>query len=107
MFSELYSVNLKLCSKQCNKNFVWYLIVAPQLSNGWQHNYSNKTRQAGHANEHSMYSVMSMLSGKLSKSVFGAVTLSITTLTIMTLSITIFSITTRTTIGLVDDTEHK
>jgi hypothetical protein len=22
-----------------------HLIVAPQLSSGWQHNYSNKTRQ--------------------------------------------------------------
>jgi hypothetical protein len=25
--------------------------VAPQQSGGWQHNYSTKTRQAGHTNE--------------------------------------------------------
>jgi hypothetical protein len=75
--------------------------VVPQLSN-----YSTKTRQAGHANEHSMYSLMSMLSGKLSKSVFGAATLSITTLTITTLSITTLSIATLSTKGLVNDTGH-
>jgi hypothetical protein len=34
--------------------------VAPKLSSGWQHNYSTKTRQAGRANEQSMYSLMSM-----------------------------------------------
>ena len=37
-----------------------HLIVAPQLSSGWQHNYSTKTWQAGWANEQSMYSLMSM-----------------------------------------------
>jgi hypothetical protein len=44
-------LNLKLCSKQYNKNFVLPLIVAPQLRSCWQHNYSTKTRQAGCANE--------------------------------------------------------
>ncbi len=62
MLSELHSLNLKLCSKQYNKNFVLHLIVAPQLSGGWQHYYSTKTRQAGHANEQSMYSLMSIVS---------------------------------------------
>ncbi len=49
-----------LCSKQYNKNFVLHLIVALQLRSGWWHNYSTKTRQAGRANEQSMYSLMSM-----------------------------------------------
>jgi len=35
--------------------------VVPQLCSGWQHNYSTKTRQAGRANEQSMYSFMSMI----------------------------------------------
>jgi hypothetical protein len=52
-------LNIKLCSKQYNKKFVLHLIVAPQL--GWRHNYSTKTRQAGRANEQSMYSLMSMV----------------------------------------------
>jgi hypothetical protein len=60
MLSELHSLNLKLCSKQYNKNLFCNLIVAPQLSSGWQHNYSNKTRQVGWANEQSMYYLMSM-----------------------------------------------
>jgi len=34
--------------------------VVPQLCSGWRHNYSTKTRQAGRANEQSMYSLMSM-----------------------------------------------
>jgi hypothetical protein len=55
MLSELHSLNLKLCSKQYNKKFVLHLIVVPQLCSGWQHNYSTKTRQAGRANEQSMY----------------------------------------------------
>jgi hypothetical protein len=38
-----------------------HLIVATQLSSGWQHNYSTKTRLAGRANKQSMYSLMSML----------------------------------------------
>jgi hypothetical protein len=38
---------------------VLHLIVVPQLSSGWQHKYSTKTRQAGHENEH--YSLMSMV----------------------------------------------
>jgi hypothetical protein len=53
-------LNLKLCSKQYNKKFVLHLIVAPQLCSGWRHNYSTKTRQAGRADEQSMYSLMSM-----------------------------------------------
>jgi hypothetical protein len=60
MLSELHSLNLILCNKQHNKKFVLHLIVVPQLSSGWQHNYSAKTRQAGWANEQSMYSLMSM-----------------------------------------------
>jgi hypothetical protein len=59
MLSVHHSLNLNLCSKQYN-NFL-HLIVVPQLSGGWQRNYSTKTRQAGHANEQSMYSLMSML----------------------------------------------
>jgi hypothetical protein len=51
---------LKLCSKQYNKIDLSHLIVAPQLSGGWRHNYSTKTRQAGCANEQSMYSLISM-----------------------------------------------
>jgi hypothetical protein len=43
----------QLCSKQYNKRFVLRLIVAPQLGGGQRHNYSTKTRQAGHANEQS------------------------------------------------------
>jgi hypothetical protein len=60
MLSELHILNLKLCSKQYNKKFVLHLIVVPQLGGGWRHNYSTKTRQAGHVNEQSMYSLMSM-----------------------------------------------
>jgi hypothetical protein len=60
MLSELHSLNFKLCCTQCNKKFVLQLIVVPQLSSGWQHNYSTKTRQAGCTNEQSMYSLMSM-----------------------------------------------
>ncbi len=59
--SELHNLNLKLCSKQYNKSDLLQLIVVPQLSGGWQHNYSTKTRQAGHANEQSLYSLMSMV----------------------------------------------
>jgi len=59
MLSELHSLNLKLCSKQYNKKFVLHLIVAPQLGGGRRHNYSTKTRQAGQANEQSMYSLVS------------------------------------------------
>jgi hypothetical protein len=60
MLSELHSLNLKLCSKQYNKKIILHLIVIPQLSRGQRHNYSTKTRQAGQANEQSMYSLMSM-----------------------------------------------
>jgi len=60
MLSELRSLYLKFWSKQYNKKFVLHLIVAPQLSSGWRHNYSTKTRQEGRANEQSMYSLMPM-----------------------------------------------
>jgi hypothetical protein len=60
MLSGLHSFNLKLCSKQYNKKFALHLIVAPQLSSDWWHNYSTKTRLVGRANERSMYSLMSM-----------------------------------------------
>jgi len=35
--------------------------VVPQLSNGWQHNYATKTKPAAHANEQSMYSLVSKI----------------------------------------------
>jgi hypothetical protein len=60
MLSELHNLSSKLCSKQQNKIFVLHLKLVPQLGGSWQHNYSTKTRQAGQANEHSMYSLMSM-----------------------------------------------
>jgi hypothetical protein len=60
MLSELHSFNFKLDSKQYNKNFVLHLIMAPQQSSRWQHDYSTKPRQAGHADGQSMYSLMSM-----------------------------------------------
>jgi hypothetical protein len=60
MLSELHSLNLNLCSKQYNQIFVLHLIVAPQLSSGWRHNYSTKTKQVGLANEQSVYSPMPM-----------------------------------------------
>jgi len=60
MLYELQGLNLKLCIKQYNENFVLPLIVAPQLSSGWQHKYSTKTRPAGRTNEQSMYSPMSL-----------------------------------------------
>jgi hypothetical protein len=47
-------------NSQYNKKFVLHLFVVPQLSSGRQHNYSTETRQAGHANEQSMYSLMSI-----------------------------------------------
>jgi len=68
MLSVLHSLNLKLCNKQYNKKFILHLFFAPQLSSGWWHNYSTKTRQAGRANEQSMYSLMSM--GEIDLSVF-------------------------------------
>jgi hypothetical protein len=62
MLSELHSLNLKLYSIQYNKKFVLHLIVVPQLTSGQRHNYSTKIRQAGQANEQSMYYLMSMVS---------------------------------------------
>ncbi len=38
-----------------------HLIAVPQLSGSWQHNYTTKVRQAGHADEQSIYSHMSMI----------------------------------------------
>jgi hypothetical protein len=55
MLSELHNFNLKLCSKSTIK-----LLVATQLSGGWQHNYFTKIWQTGHANDQSMYSLMSV-----------------------------------------------
>ncbi len=40
---------------------IFCMILAPQLSGGWWHNYSTKTRQAGSANEQSMCCLMSWL----------------------------------------------
>jgi hypothetical protein len=34
----------------------------PKLSGGWQHNHLTETRQAGHANEQSIYSLLSTIS---------------------------------------------
>jgi hypothetical protein len=34
------------------------MIVGPQLCGGWEHNNSTKTKQTGHANEQSIYSLM-------------------------------------------------
>jgi hypothetical protein len=61
MLSKLHSTNLKLGSKQYNIILHLHLIVSPQLSSGWRHNYSTKTRQAGSAVEQSMYSLMSLM----------------------------------------------
>jgi hypothetical protein len=41
-----------------NKIELLHQIVAPQLSGGWQHNYSTKTRQAGHAYKQYIYYLM-------------------------------------------------
>jgi hypothetical protein len=58
-------LNLKLCSKLYNKIDVLRQIVASQLSGALQHNNSTKTRQAGNANDQSMYSLIAM--GETSK----------------------------------------
>jgi len=47
-------LNLKLWSKQFNYFDLLHLIVAPQLSGGWQHNHSTQTRLTGCTNEQSM-----------------------------------------------------
>ncbi len=36
-------------------------IVLPKLRGGWRHDYTTKTRLAGHAEEQSFYSLMSMI----------------------------------------------
>jgi hypothetical protein len=61
MLSELHRLNFKLCSKQYNKKIILHLIVVPQQSSGWRHNNSTKTRQAGQANQQSMYSLVPMV----------------------------------------------
>ncbi len=66
MLSELLGLNFKLCSKEYNKNFALHLIVAPQLSSGFRHHYSTKTRPTGHTDEQSMYSLTSMVLAYLS-----------------------------------------
>jgi hypothetical protein len=55
---ELYNLNLKLCNKWYDKIYLLHQIVVPQLNGGWQQNYSTKTRQADHANEQSLFSVV-------------------------------------------------
>jgi hypothetical protein len=44
-----------LYSKKYYKIDLLHWIVLPQLSDGCQHNYSTKARQAGHANEQSSH----------------------------------------------------
>jgi hypothetical protein len=58
MLSEPLSFNLKLTTKQYSRVVLLHLIVVPQLSSGWWHNYSTKTRLASSANEQSLYSLM-------------------------------------------------
>jgi hypothetical protein len=47
MLSGLHSLNLKLCSKQYNKKNVLHLIVASQLSSGWQLKLLNQNKAFG------------------------------------------------------------
>jgi hypothetical protein len=49
MLSELHNLDLKLYSKKYNKIDLLPLIIVPQLSGGWQLNYSTKNN-AGCAN---------------------------------------------------------
>jgi len=42
------------------------MVAAPQLSGGWQHNYSTKIRHMGCANEQSINSLMSMVQSDFS-----------------------------------------
>jgi hypothetical protein len=42
------------------KTDLLHWIVEPQLNGGWRHNYSSKTRLAGHAKEQPIYSLLSM-----------------------------------------------
>jgi hypothetical protein len=60
-------LDLKLCKKKSYKIDLLNLIVVPQLSGGWRHNNSTKTRQAGRANEQSIYYEMSMFKTILNK----------------------------------------
>jgi hypothetical protein len=72
MLSELHSFNSKLCSKQNNKIDVLRLIVVSQLSSGWQHNYSTKTRLADCTNEQSnVFSYVYKVSTVTVTSIFG------------------------------------
>ncbi len=62
---SLRNLNVTLVASNCvccvYKTDLMHQIVAPQLSGGGQHNYSTKTRQAGHAYEQYMYSWLSMI----------------------------------------------
>jgi hypothetical protein len=60
-FRCCFDFKLKLCHKKYNKIDLLHLIVAPQLSSGRWHNHSTKTRQVGHVNEHSIYSLMAIV----------------------------------------------
>jgi hypothetical protein len=51
----LNKFDLELCFQEYYKIDLLHQIVASQLSGSWRHNYSTKTRQAGHANEQSIY----------------------------------------------------
>jgi hypothetical protein len=62
MLSELHSLEFKLCSNPFIKIVLLHLIMVPQLSGGWRHNYMTKTRQVGFPNEQSMYSLKSVVS---------------------------------------------
>jgi hypothetical protein len=59
ILDTLWSSQFELCSKEYNRIDILHWIVAPQIRDGLQHNYSTKTRQVDHANEQPMYSLMS------------------------------------------------
>jgi hypothetical protein len=52
-------LNLNICCKQYHKIDLLHQIVVPQK--GWPHNYSNKPRQAGCANDLNICSLLSMV----------------------------------------------
>jgi hypothetical protein len=60
MLSELHNFNLKLCSKKYNKIVCFAPDCGTTVNGVWQHNYSTKIWQTGHANDQSMYSLMSV-----------------------------------------------
>jgi hypothetical protein len=53
--SELHNLNMKLGNEQYNKIDLLHPLVGPQLSGGWQHKCSTKTRQVSLAHEQSIY----------------------------------------------------